>query len=170
MRNHIKHSRARDMSVTWLTLKNQLHAYLRQTTLEQKLKEKMTYLQNLMEGGIRDVQDASQLKKWIDQMFHKGHEIIVLLDITPTTTTSFMYQYQTLSVKVVVEQITDKIESMNVTYRMVNIEELKRNFVFDEPESVLDGFQHARELRVSSLLHELGTMGDDHEDVFHMEV
>lgn len=26
------------------------------------------------------------------------------------------------------------------------------------------------ELRVSSLLHELGSMGDDHEDVFHMEV
>jgi hypothetical protein len=26
---------------------------------------------------------------------------------------------------------------------MVNIEGLKRNFVFDEPEPVLDGFQHA---------------------------
>jgi hypothetical protein len=60
MRDHIKQSRVRDMSVTWLTLKNQSHAYLRQTTLEQKLKEKMTYLQNLMEEEIRDVQDASQ--------------------------------------------------------------------------------------------------------------
>ncbi len=137
MRKHIKHSRARDMSVTWLDLKNQLHAYLRQTTLEQKLKEKMTYLQNLMEGGIRDVQDASELKKWIDQMFHKGHEIIVLLDITPNTTTSFVYDYQELSVEDVVETITDKIESMIVTYHMVNIEELKRKFVFDEPESVI---------------------------------
>jgi hypothetical protein len=103
-------------------------------------------------------------------MFHKGHEIIVFLDITPNTTTSFIYQYQTLSVKDVVENITDKIESMNVTYRMVNIEELKRNFVFDEPESVLDGFQNTRDLRVSSLLQELGSMGDDHEDIFHMEV
>jgi hypothetical protein len=158
------------MSVEWLTLKNQLNAYLRQITLAQKLKEKMLYLQNLMEGGIRDVQDASQLKKWIDQMFHKGHEIIVLLDVTPNTITSFMYQYQELSVKDVVEKITDKIESMNVTYRMVNIEELKRQFVFDEPELELDGFQHARELRVSSLLQELGSMGDDHEEVFHMEV
>jgi diphthamide synthase (EF-2-diphthine--ammonia ligase) len=90
-----------------------------------------------MEGGIRDVQDASQLKKWIEQMFHRGHEIILLLDITPNTTTSFMYQYQKLSVKDVVDTITDKIESMNVTYRMVNIEQLKRDFVFDEPESEL---------------------------------
>jgi hypothetical protein len=99
-----------------------------------------------MEGGIRNVQDASQLKKWIDQMFNKGHEIIVLLDITPNTTTSFIHQHQELSVKDVVDNITDKIESMNVTYRMVNIEELKRNFVFDEPESVLDdldGFQYS---------------------------
>jgi hypothetical protein len=158
------------MSVTWLTLKSQLHAYLSQVTLEQKLKEKMTYLQNLMEGGIRDVQDASQLKKWIDQMFHKGHEIIVLLEITSNISVSFIYQYQELSVIDVVENITDKIESMNVTYRMVNIEELKRKFVFDEPESVLDGFQHARELRVSSLLQELGSMGDENEQVFHMEI
>jgi hypothetical protein len=102
--------------MTWLTLKNQLHAYLSQITLEQKLKEKMTYLQSLMEGGIRDVQDASQLKKWIDKMFGKSTEIFVLLDITPNTTTSFIYQHQTLSVKDVVENITDKIESMNVTY------------------------------------------------------
>jgi hypothetical protein len=158
------------MSVTWLTLKNQLNAYLRQITLEQKLKEKMTYLQNLMEGGIRDVQDASQLKKWIDQIFHKGHEIIVLLDLTPNTTTSFIYEHQKLSVKDVVDNITDKIESMNVTYRMVNIEDLKRKFVFDEPKLELDGFQHARDLRVSSLLHELGSMGDGHEEVFHMEI
>ena len=28
----------------------------------------------------------------------------------------------------------------------------------------------SRELRVSSLLQELGSMGDDHEDVFHMEI
>jgi len=156
--------------VTWLTLKSQLHAYLSQVTLEQKLKEKMTYLQNLMEGGIRDVQDASQLKKWIDQMFHKGHEIIVLLDLTPNTTTSFIYEHQKLSVKDVVENITDKIESMNVTYGMVNIEDLKLKFVLDEPELELDGFQHARELRMSSLLQELGSMGDGHEEVFHMEI
>ncbi len=70
----------------------------------------------------------------------------------------------------VVENITDKIVSMNVTYRMVNIERLKRNFVFDEPESVLDGFQHASDVRVSSLLQELGSMGDEHEEFFHMEV
>ncbi len=132
-----------DISVTWLTLKNQLNAYLSQVTLEQKLKEKMTYLQSLMEGGIRDVQDASELKKWIDQMFGKSNEIFVLLDITPNTTTSFMYKYQELSVKDVVDNIADKIQSINVTYRMVNIEELKRNFVFDEPESLLDVFQHA---------------------------
>jgi hypothetical protein len=146
MRNHIKRSCPRDMSVDWLVLKNQLHAYLRQTTLEQKLKEKMTYLQNLMEGGIRDVQDESQLKKWINQMFNKSNEIFLLLDITPNTTTTFMYQYQTLSVKDVVENIRDKIESMNATYRMVNIERLKREFVFAEPESVLDdldGFQYS---------------------------
>jgi hypothetical protein len=111
------------------------------------MKEKVTYLQNLMEGGIRDVYDASQLKKWIDQMFGESNEILLLLDITPNTTTSFIYEYQKLSMKDVVENIRDKIESMNVTYRMVNIEELKRNFVFDEPEWELDGFQlvsHAR--------------------------
>ncbi len=72
--------------------------------------------------------------------------------------------------KDVVENITDKFVSMNVTSRMVNIERLKRNFVFDEPESVLDDLQQARDLRVSSLLQELGSMGDDHEDVFHMEI
>jgi hypothetical protein len=94
-----------------------------------------------MEGGIRDVQDARQLKTWIDQMFGKSNAIIILFDITPNATTSFIYGHQTLSVKDVVEKIADKIESMNVTYRMVNIERLKRNFVFDEPESGLDGFQ-----------------------------
>ena len=49
---------------------------------------------------------------------------------------------------------------------MVNIEKLKGNFVFDEPEPVLNGFQNARDVRVSSLLQELGSMGDDHEDIF----
>ncbi len=127
--------------MTWLTLKNQLHAYLSQRTLEQKLKERMTYLQNLMEGGIRDVQDASQLKKWIQQMLGKSTEILLLLDITPNSTTSFIYQYQTLSVKDVVNKIIEKIETLNETIEMVHIERLKRNFVFDEPESVLDGFQ-----------------------------
>ena len=148
----------------------QLHAYLRQTTLEQKLKEKMTYVQDLMEGGIRDVHDASELKKWILQMFHKSNEIILLLDITPNTTTSFTYQYQTLSVKDVVENITENIEILNKIVEMVHIERLKRQFVFDEPESLLDGFQQVRELRVSSLLQELGAMGAEHEDIFHMEV
>jgi hypothetical protein len=137
MRNHIKHSRARDMSVSWRTLKNQLHAYLSRVTLEQKLKEKMTYLQYLMEGGIRDVQDASQLKKWIYEMFGKSTEITLLLDITPNTTTLFKYQYQTLSVKDVVKEITEKLEILNKTIEMVHIEQLKRDFVFDEPESEL---------------------------------
>ena len=156
--------------MTWLTLKNQLNAYLSQITLEQKLKEKMTYLQNLMEEGIRDVQDASQLKKWIYQMFGKSNEINLLLDITPNTTTSFIHQYQTLSVKDVMENIIEKIENLNKVVGMVHIEQLKREFVFTEPESVLDDLQQARDLRVSSLLQELGSLGDDHEDVFHMEV
>ena len=34
----------------------------------------------------------------------------------------------------------------------------------------VDGEVFADELRMSSLLQELGSMGDDHEDVFHMEV
>jgi hypothetical protein len=33
-----------------------------------------------------------------------------------------------------------------------------------------DEVSGTRELRMSSLLQELGSMGDDHKDVFHMEV
>ena len=42
--------------------------------------------------------------------------------------------------------------------------------VDERPASTQQRSAYKRELRMSSLLQELGSMGDDHEDVFHMEV
>jgi hypothetical protein len=137
------------MSVTWLTLKNQLHAYLSQVAPEGKLKEKMTSLQDLMEAGIRDVQNASDLYKWMRQMFSRSLDISVTLDTTSNIDPYFIFRHQTLSVADTLQQIADKIESMIDVHDRVNIEVLKRNFVFDQPELVSHASEPGTELDVT---------------------
>ena len=133
--NHIKQSRVREMSVSWLTLKMQFTFYLNSSgnTLEQNLKNRMTNMQQLMNEGISQVQDHEQLKKWLDAMFQKSNELYRLLSTAPNINTCFTYEQKTLRITDVVDIIADKIESLDDAYHMVDIGRLKQNFVFDNP-------------------------------------
>ncbi len=132
----------------WLTLKNQLNAFLSQVALEGRLNTQMTALQDLMEAGIRDVQNKSDLITWARKMFSISLDVSTTLGITSNIDEYFIFQHQTLSVADTIEQIADKsliIHKHNVQ-DTVNIEDLKRDFVFDQPELVLHASEPGTEL------------------------
>jgi hypothetical protein len=116
------------MSVSALTLKNMFSAYLNiyRDDLPENLKNRMTYVQQLMQQDISNVQDASQLHHWTTKMLHNIWELHTLLCITANINPHFQYENNTLLITDVVLSITDKIESMRDS--SVNIEAVKRDF------------------------------------------
>jgi hypothetical protein len=125
------------MEKHWFTLKDLLFSYLNyENSLESNLKNRMTYLHKLMEKDISEVQDMSQLKHWTLIMLHNSLETETLLDLTPNTNFRFRYKVVMISIKPVVKNIIEKIEILNETLKepfdMVDIQNLKQDFVSDD--------------------------------------
>ena len=126
---------------TWLLIRNHLDAYINQhQNIEQNLHQKLTDLQKLMDQGISNVRDKSQFRVWIGQMMHNSTEISRLVDITPNTNPQFIYEQQTLNIKNDVDQISQKLIALSDAIHLISIDRLKQEFVFDDPESELEGF------------------------------
>ena len=127
------------MSVTWLTLRNHLNAYINKYEFEQNLHQKLTDLQNLMSEGIQGVYDKSQLRDWISHMQDEGMLLSRLL-YTPHTKTTFIYEHQEVNIKKDMAEISQKLLDLWQVIDVIHIDRLKQLFVFADPESVLEGF------------------------------
>ena len=127
------------MSVTWLTLRNHLNAYINKYEFEQNLHQKLTDLQNLMSEGIQGVYDKSQLRDWISNMIHDGTELSRLMKAS-SANPHFIYEQQELNIKNDMTQISQKLIDLWEVIDVIHIDRLKQLFVFADHESVLEGF------------------------------
>ena len=103
--------------------------------LPENLKNRMTFMKQLMQQDISNVQDASQLQRWVNLMFHNILEVQTLLSITPGINLHFGYEQKTLFITDVALSISDEIESMIGRHKTIDIRDLHRSFSVDTPQN-----------------------------------
>ena len=90
-----------------------------------------------MDQDIQKVQDAEQLRRWISYMCNSSNAIYVALS-SAQNTDHFTYEHQSLSITDVVDAIADKTDVLVGMYPRIDIENLKRKFIFDDPTPYFD--------------------------------